>query len=81
MAAQYEHKPNQLTENDALKFIWDMKLQSCKVIEHSRPGIVRFHKTTRECKVIDVSCPFDTQVLKKERKKMGKYQALKWEIK
>ena len=70
-----------MTENDALKFIWDMKLQSYKVIEHSRPGIDIFDKTTRECKVIDVACPFDTQVLKKEREKMNKYQALKWEIK
>jgi len=54
-------------ENDHLIVLWDMKLQTDKVIEHSRPDIVTLNKNMRESKLIDVTCPFDTRVLEKER--------------
>ena len=58
-----------------------MKIQTDKVIEHSRPDIVIFEKEGRKCLLVDVACPFDTRVPDKEREKIDKYQDLKWEIK
>lgn len=58
-----------------------MKLQTDKVIEYARPDIVLSLITARVCNIADIAYPFDTWVLEKEMKKMGKYQDLKWEIK
>jgi len=77
----YEHRPDTVTENDKVKLIWDMKIQTDKVIEHSRPDIILMNKNTRELKIIDVACSFDTRVNEKEQEKITKYQDLKWELK
>ena len=45
-----EYRPKHVAENDALKLIWHMKIQTDEVIENSKPDIVTFDKTTRECK-------------------------------
>ena len=51
------------------------------MIEYARPDIVLSLITARVCNIADIAYPFDTWVLEKEMKKMGKYQDLKWEIK
>lgn len=45
-----EYRPKHVAENDALKLIWHMKIQTDEVIENSKPDIVTFDKTTREWK-------------------------------
>ena len=77
----YEHKPENVGENENAKILWDMKIQTDKEIEHSRPGIVILNKKERSCVLLDVTCPFDTRILQKEREKIEKYQDLKIEIK
>ena len=59
----------------------DVKVQTDKILEHSRPDIVVFEKEKRTCKIVDVACPFDTRVVEKEREKVDKYQELKYELK
>ena len=66
--------------NKAKIIIWDMKIQTDKILEHSRPDIVILEKNSRSCLIVDVSCPFDTRVLEKEREKIDRYQDLKWEL-
>lgn len=77
----YEHKPEGVIENENVKMLWDMKIQTDREIEHSRPDILTLNKKDRSCLLIDVTCPFDTRVIQKEREKIEKYQDLKIEIK
>ena len=77
----YDHRPQVTVENDKVKILWDMKIQTDKVLEHSRPDIVVLEKDQRICKIIDVACPFDTRIIEKEREKVDRYQDLKWELK
>ena len=44
------------------------------------PDIVVLEKESRVCQIIDVVCPFDTQIPEKEREKVDHYQDLKVEI-
>ena len=67
------------SENKTVKILWDMNIQTDKIVEHSRPDIVIFDKSTRSCKIVDVACPFDTRVIMKEKEKVDKYQNLKYD--
>ena len=77
----YDHEPPYVVENDEVKLLWDMKIQTDIKIEHSKPDIVVFEKKSRKCLLIDVACPFDTRVAEKEREKLDRYDDLKREIK
>ena len=68
-------------ENDKVKTLWDMNIQTDKVLEHSKQDIVILDKETRKCKIIDIACPFDIRMIDKEREKVDRYQDLKWELK
>ena len=37
-------------------------------------------KEKNECKIIDVSCPFDGRVIDREEEKKGKYEDLRREV-
>lgn len=76
----YDHKPKTVLENENVKILWDMKIQTDKVLAHNRPDIVVFEKGKRSCRLIDVACPFDTRVVEKEREKLENYNDLKFEI-
>ena len=39
-----------------------------------------FDKKEKQCYVIDVACPFDTRIQKKEKEKVDAYTDLKYEI-
>ena len=57
-----------------------MKFQADEIMKHSRPDLVVLKKESRHRKIIDVSCPFDTRVVEKEKEKVNEYQDLKWEL-
>ena len=79
-AKWYEHNPDIVQENDNAKLLWDMHIQTDKVLEHSKPDIVLLDKRSRICSIIDIACPFDTRVQEKEQEKISQYQDLKWEL-
>ena len=76
----YDHRPDAITENESVKLLWDMQIQTDKVLEHSRPDIVLMNKGKRSAKIIDIACSFDTRVVEKEQETIAKYQDLKWEL-
>ena len=65
----YEHEIEKVLENDDVKILWDFKIQTDKVLEHSRPDITIHKKAKKECILVDVACPFDTRVKEKEEEK------------
>ena len=48
-AKWYEHKPDIVQENDNAKLLWDIHIQTDKVLEHSKPDIVLLDKRSRIC--------------------------------
>ena len=48
-------------------------------IEHWRPDIVVMEKNTKKCLIIDVACPVDNVILKRN-KKLNNYSKLRLEI-
>ena len=58
-----------------------MKIQTDKILEHSRPDIVVFEKENRIYKIVDMAGPFDTRVAETGREKVDKYLELKYELK
>ena len=77
----YDHKAENVIETDEIKIFWDMRIQTDKVIENSRPDIVVLNKITRKCVLIDIACPFDTRINEKEQNNIETYGDLTNEIK
>ena len=77
----YKHKPEDVTENEEVKILWDFSIQTDKVIEARRPDIVVLEKKDRKAKVIDIAVPNDKNVKEKEEEKIDKYTDLAMEMK
>ena len=74
----YDHKV-ELT--DEIKILWDMRIQTVRVTENSRPDIVVLNKTTRKCVLIDIASLFDTRINEKEQNKIEIHGDLRNKIK
>ena len=77
----YNHKAEKVIKTDEIKIMWDMRIQTDKVIENLRPDRVVLNKITRKCVLIDTDCPFDTRINEKEQNKIEIYGDLRNEIK
>ena len=77
----YNHKAGKVIKTDEIKIMWDMRIQTDKVIENLRPDSVVLNKITRKCVLIDTDCPFDTRINEKEQNKIEIYGDLRNEIK
>ena len=79
----YEHfvdKEKTVLENKEVKLLWDVSIQTENKIEHNKPDLVLLDKKGKTCYIIDVACPFDTRVEKKEKEKFEYYNDLKYEV-
>ena len=77
----YEHfveTKMKVLENDEVKLLWDFSVQAENRTEHNKPDIVVLDKKQKLCLVIDVACPFDTRIKKKEQEKIEYYNDLKY---
>ena len=77
----YRHDVCPVIENDKVKILWDMFIQTDRLIGARRPDIVVVDKTRKEATIIDISIPADRNIMDKEKEKIMKYQDLKTEIK
>ena len=77
----YNHKAEKVIKTDEIKILWDMRIQTDKVIENLRPDRVVLNKITCKCVLIDIDCPFDTRINEKEQNKIEIYGDLRNEIK
>ena len=74
------HKPEMISENDDVKILWDMEIQTDRIIPGRRPDIVVVNKTKREAVIIDIAVPNDRNCKAKEQEKIEKYQDLRLEM-
>ena len=79
----YEHSPKSIEENEEVKLLWDLTIQTDREIHHrsSRPDIVIQKKKAKETIIVDIAVPGDSNVRQKETKKYEKYQHLAKEMK
>ena len=77
----YKHEIQPVIENDKVKILWDMCVQTDKVIQARRPDIVVVDKLKKQVSIIDIAVPADKNVAEKEKEKITKYQDLKMEVK
>ena len=66
-------------ENEDVKVLWDYPIQTDKKLDHNRPDITMIEKRNKVRWLIDVACPFDTRIDKKENEKIEAYTELKYE--
>ncbi len=77
----YRHEPRPVTETDKVKILWDLNIQTARIIEARRPDIVRVDKINRTAIIIDIAVPIDRNVAAKMDEKQEKYQDLAAELK
>ena len=63
------HEPEPTQENERSKLLWDFTIQTDKVLEHRRPGIVVIDKEKKECIIIDFAVPGDQTSQPKSKKR------------
>ena len=63
------------------RLLWDFPIQTDYRLQHNRPDTVLENKQDPSCLLIDIACPFDTRLDRKENEKIEVYQDLKREIK
>ena len=79
----YEHIVDNtiaVLENEAVKLLLDFSIQTESKSKHNWPVIVVIEKNSKKCYIIDVACPSDTRIEKKEMEKEDAYCDLKYEI-
>ena len=77
----YEHTPEGVVENEAVKIMWDINVQCDNAIQARRPDAIVIQKEKKEALIVDIAVPADKRIAEKELEKVEKYQDLKREIK
>ena len=77
----YEHTPEGVVENEAVKILWDINVQCDNVIQARRLDVIVIHKEKNKALIVEIAVPADTRIVEKELEKVEKYQDLKKEIK
>lgn len=69
-----------LGENVSHKILWDISIQTERVIETQRPNLIVTDKKSYMNQIIDFALPHDARVDIKETEKIEKDQYLSWEL-
>ena len=76
----FVHAPNDVIITPDVEVIYDQVLATDRDVGANRPDIVVKDKKNRITYIIDISCPCDVNVIKKEAEKISKYSTLKREL-
>jgi hypothetical protein len=59
-----------------LEYWWNVPVKTCTKVHNNRPDIVRWNHREKQCTIIEVSCPLDTNIIAKEKEKENIYGPL-----
>ena len=76
----YRHHPDRLVETDNITMMWDTAIPTARKINAHRPDICFRNKKTNTCLLIDISCPTDGNIARKQAEKLTKYSDLWVEV-
>ena len=68
--------PEAVTENSEVKILWDFSIRTDSKIQANKPDLVVVDKAKKTLLIIDIACPLDINIGKKEQEKILKYQEL-----
>ena len=75
----YQHKPDQVMENEKATILWDHQVKTDRHIPCNKPDIIIQEKDSERCLIIDVAMPSDYNIQKRATEKMSKYVDLQIE--
>jgi hypothetical protein len=76
----YQHEPQSVVENENVKILWDLLIQTDQPITARRPDLVVFYKREAKAKIVDVAIPYDSRIEEKQEEKITKYEDLRREL-
>ena len=76
----YKHNPAEVVTKNKIEVIYDQTILTTRPVGANRPDILIKDLEKKKAYIIDISCPVDTNVGKKESEKIGKYGALSVEV-
>ena len=76
----HEHSPKDVILCGSVEIIWDQVLITDRQIGANRPDVVVRDKKNKKVWILDVACPSDVNVVRKESEKINKYCGLKAEL-
>ena len=74
--SQSTRVPQTVTKVKNTEIWWDKKITTEKKIPHNKPDLVVWNNDSKQCKIIDVSIPLDTNVKLREQTKRDNYIGL-----
>ena len=76
----YKHKPADVIIKPACEIIYDQVIKTTRPVGANRPDIIVKDMKKKKAYIIDISCPVDFNVGKKEGEKVAKYMGLSAEL-
>ena len=68
--------PLQVTKVKETEIWWDMPISTLNKIPHNRPDMISWHSDTKDCKIVDICVPLDTNVELRHITKIDDYTPL-----
>ena len=76
----FKHKPREVVIGKNVEIIYDQLISTTRPIGANRPDLIIKDVARKKAFIIDVSCPVDTNIKKKEMEKLAKYGGLRVEL-
>ena len=76
----FTHIPKDVILGNGVEVIYDQVIATDRPVGANRPDIIVRDLRSKEVWILDVACPCDTNVEKKENEKLSKYTGLKVEV-
>ena len=76
----FMHQPKEVIIDQKVEILYDQVLSTDMEVGANRPDLVVKDKTAKKTFIIDVSCPCDTNIQKREATKIAKYVGLKGQL-
>ena len=76
----FAHSPKDVILGNGVEVVYDQVIATDRPVGANRPDIIVRDLRRKEVWILDVACPCDTNVEKKESEKLSKYAGLKLEL-
>ena len=70
---QLEFNPPEATKKDHLEVWWDQEIITARKVNHNRPDMLIWDIKEKTCKIVEVTCPLDTNIQQAFELKQQKY--------
>ena len=75
----FRHNPAEVTMKNNIEVVYDQTILTTRPVGANKPDILIKDLGNKKAYIIDISCPIDINVGKKENEKVAKYGALRVE--